>query len=756
MLIRKIQDIFIIFSLLSILSSCNSRNEDVISLQNLTQYVNPLIGTGGHGHVFLGANVPYGLVQLGPTQFSQGWDWCSGYHYSDSTIIGFSHQHLSGTGIGDLGDIMFMPVVGNVRTTRGMLPDPQTGIYSYFTHNTEIAKPGYYSVLLERFGINVELTATNRVGFHKYTFPKSDDARIIINMEHGTGWDAPVEGFLQQENDSVVSGYRKSSGWAKSQEIYFTAVFSKPMKSFIVSDSIFQKEGSSIIARKAYGQALFETDKGEEVLVKAALSPVSIENAKMNMQEELLGWDFQRTTANADKTWNEELNKIILESNGICNKRIFYSSLYHAMFFPCTYNDVNGDYRGADGKVYNDSTYTNLTVLSLWDAYRAAFPLMTIINPDITRNLGNTMVNIYKQQGKLPVWHLMGNETDCMVGNPGVCIMADLLLKGIDIDKKAAYEAMKVSTMLDGRGMNWLKGYGYIPCDKETSYESVAKGLEFAIADWSLAQVAKKTENKEDYNYFINRSKSYRHYFDKDLKFMRGISSEGKFREPFNPFRSIHMKDDYTEGNAWQYAWLVPQDVYGLIDLFGGQEHFVNKLDSLFIVKGDIGEHANDITGLIGQYAHGNEPGHHIAYLYPYVGQPWKTAEKVREILSDFYHNQPDGICGNEDVGQMSAWYILSSLGMYQVKPAGGEYIFGSPIIDEAILNIGNNKKFIIKAINNSKENKYIQSVRLNGRSYSKTYIKHTDITAGGILEFEMGKTPSKVYGIDTKNRPER
>lgn len=746
--------LLLLFGLLSGYSMHSENRKPDKKFAILTPFVDPFIGTGDHGHVFLGANVPYGFVQAGPSQYSQGWDWCSGYHYSDSTIIGFSHQHLSGTGIGDLGDISLMPVVGEVKTTRGTLPDQSTGIYSYFSHNRETVKPGYYAVHLSRFGIDVELTATARVGFHKYTFPKSAEARVIIDLEHGIGWDKPTEGFLIQENDSVVSGYRKSTGWARKQEVYFTAIFSKPIKNFIVSDSIVKKTGDSVKALKAYGQAVFETAKGESVYVKVALSPVSIENAKLNMQDELPGWNFEKTVAGADKLWNEQLNRIVIDTDSLRYKKIFYTALYHTMFFPAVYSDVNGDYRGADTKVYNDKTYTNLTTFSLWDTYRAAQPLMTIINPEASQNVARTFLHIYKQQGKLPVWHLMGNETDCMVGNPGICVMADLLLKGFDVDKEATFEAMKTSAMLDDRGMNWLKEYGYIPYDKENTYESVAKGLEFAIADWSLAQVAKKMGKTKDYRFFTNRSKSYKYYFDKTTKFMRGLSSQGKFHEPFSPFVSKHMRDDYTEGNAWQYTWLVPHDVHGLIGLFGGEKYFVSKLDSLFMAQGEIGNQSNDITGLIGQYAHGNEPSHHITYLYPFAGQQWKTAEKVRQILTEFYHDQPAGICGNEDVGQMSAWYILSSLGFYQVQPAGGVYVFGSPTVNKATLNVGKGKTFTVVAHNNSKENIYIQRVKLNGKPYTKSYINHADIVAGGILEFYMGQTPSKTFGAGKTDRP--
>lgn len=741
--IKKISLFTIVLGLSLGFFSCKEKQEASAGLENLTQYVDPFIGTGDHGHVFMGANVPFGLVQLGPTQFSQGWDWCSGYHYSDSTIIGFGHMHLSGTGIGDLGDIALMPATGEVKNTRGKLPDESTGIYSYFSHDKEKAKPGYYSVHLDRFNIDVELTATKRVGFHKYTFPESADSKVIFDLEHGIGWDSPFEGNLVQENDTVVSGYRYSKGWAKDQRIFFTAIFSKPIKQFTVSDSIAVKEGNSITARRAYAQASFETKDKEVVYVKVAISPVSIENAKLNMQAELPTWDFDKTVADADKAWNEELNKIQIETKDNVVKRTFYTSLYHTMIAPSEFCDVNKDYYGADQKMHQKGTFTNYTTFSLWDTYRAAHPLMTIIHPEKMNDIVNTMLTIYQQQGKLPVWHLVGCETDCMVGNPGISVVADAILKGYDgFDKELAYEAMKTSAMLDERGLKYLKEYGYIPYDKEPT-ESLAKCMEYAIADWSLAQVAQKMGKTDDYEYFLNRSKSYKHYFDKSTGFMRGLSSDGKWRTPFNPFESVHEQNDYTEGNAWQYTWLVPHDIDGLIDLFGSKEKFVQKLDSLFLVDGYLGDHASpDISGLIGQYAHGNEPSHHVLYMYPYIDQPWKTADKVREVLTTLYHDQPAGICGNEDVGQMSAWYILSSIGFYQVEPAGGKYVFGSPIVDKATIKVKDGKTFTVVAKNNSADNKYIQKVTLNGKPYNNFFINFEDIAAGGTLEFEMGNTP--------------
>ncbi|MDL2221973.1 GH92 family glycosyl hydrolase [Parabacteroides sp. OttesenSCG-928-N08] len=724
-------------------TSCNNNGEQSPALPNLTQYVDPYIGTGGHGHVFMGANVPFGMVQLGPSNIPQTWDWTSGYHISDSTIIGFSHTHLNGTGIGDLGDINLMPAVGEVTLSRGQVPDYNTGIYSLFNRDSEKAKAGYYAVRLDRYGIDVELTATKRVGFHKYTFPQSTESQVVIDLENGQCWDSPVEGYIEQESETVISGYRYSRGWANDQRLFFTATFSKPMKEFVVSESLDQKEGNSLKGRRVYGQARFDTDADEVVYVKVALSPVSIENAKMNMEAELPGWDFAQTVTAADRAWNEELNKVLIETDDLSVKRTFYTALYHTMIAPSEFCDVNRDYRGTDKEVYTNVDFTNYTTFSLWDTYRAAHPLMTIIHPEKMRDMIQTMLAIYQQQGKLPVWHLMGCETDCMVGNPGISVVADAILKGYDgFDKQLAYEAMKKSAMLDERGLGFFKEYGYIPYDKEP--EGLSKCMEYAIADWTVAQVAKEMGQMEDYDYFLKRSKAYSYYFDKESQFMRGLSSKGVFRPDFNPFESVHRDNDYTEGNGWQYTWLVPHDIQGLLNLFGSNEQFITKLDSLFVVEGSLGAHASpDISGLIGQYAHGNEPSHHVVYMYPYVGQPWKTADRVRQIMDIMYSDQPDGLSGNEDVGQMSAWYILTALGFYQVEPAGGKYIFGSPIIDKAEVKVQDGQLFTVIAYNNSDTNRYIQSVTLNGQPYDKYYLLFEDIIRGGTLELQMGDTPS-------------
>lgn len=679
---------------------------------SFTQFVNPYIGTGGHGHVFLGANVPFGAVQLGPTQITRGWDWCSGYHYSDSLIIGFGHMHLSGTGIGDLGDIAFLPTFDAKTYTER------------FSHDAEYVRPGYYTVRLADSKILVELTATQRAGMHRYTYPLSSKQPLLkLNLKQGIGWDKMTKCQLTQENPTTVSGYRLSEGWAKDQRVYFVAEFSRAVK-------LQEMQADSV------GVFSFD-DATKPLLVRVGISAVSVDNAKANLKAEIKDWNFDRVAQEADAAWNDELGKIKVETPNLDDKTIFYTGLYHTMIAPSVFSDVNGQYRGSDGKIYQGD-FVNYTTLSLWDTYRAAHPLMTIIHPEKQRDIAQTFLHIFQQQGKLPVWHLVGNETDCMVGNPGIPVLADIVLKGFDVDKKAAYQAMRTSSLLDERSLDNLKKFGYIPWNRDSTFETVAKGLEYALADACVAKVAKLLGEKKDYQYFFNRSKSYKYYFDKKTGFMRGVDN-GKFREPFNPFHSSHRNDDYTEGNAWQYTWLVPHDVPGLIKLFGGKRPFVTKLDSLFTISGDLGENASpDISGLIGQYAHGNEPSHHILYMYNYVGQHDKTAEKVREVLKTMYHNDFDGLSGNEDVGQMSAWYILSSLGIYQVEPAGGRYMFGSPLFDKAVVNVGKGKTFTIIAHNNSAKNVYVQQIKLNGRPYKKLYIDYKDIVSGGTLEFFM------------------
>ena len=690
-----------------------------------TQYVNPWVGTGGHGHVFLGANVPNGLVQLGPTEPTRGWDWCSGYHYSDNVLLGFSHMHLSGTGIGDLGDITFLPVKSVEQDS------------VYFTHQEETVRPGYYAIDLKDAGVKVELTATRRAGFHRYTFT-GKQGFVKLNLKHGIGWDALTSCKLVPVGDDMVVGYRKSTGWAKNQQVYFAAKFNTKVRFVGCEDNVFTLEVG---------------DVSKPVLVKVGLSAVSEKNAEMNLDAEIPAWDFDGAVRNATNAWNKALGKIQIQTHDATARRVFYTAMYHSMVAPSVFSDVNGEYRGADYKVHKGD-FTNYTTFSLWDTYRAKMPLMTLIHPDLAADVAKTFMNIYREQGKLPVWHLVGNETDCMVGNPGVAVLSDLVLKGFVKDREAAFQALRQSAMKDDRGLDLYKQYGYIPLDLDPTYETVAKHLEYALADAGVAKVAKLLGHQDDYEYFRKRAESYRRLFDPADCFLKGVDSKGNFRTPFNPFHAVHRQDDYTEGNAWQYNWLVPHDVHGLVSLFPSEKAFVSKLDSLFIVSGDMGAEASpDISGLIGQYAHGNEPSHHIIYMYNYVGQPWKAADLVRETLSTMYKDDFDGLSGNEDVGQMSAWYIISSMGLYQVEPEGGRFIFGSPIWDSAKLDLGNGKTFEIVAHDNSAANKYIQSCKLNGKKYTKSYIDYADIVKGGRLEFVMGAKPSK-FGTARKDRP--
>ncbi|MDR0765581.1 MAG: GH92 family glycosyl hydrolase [Odoribacteraceae bacterium] len=726
------KNITIYLLLLATASGCGTRENALV------RHVNPWAGTGGHGHVFMGASVPFGMVQLGPTSLPREWDWTSGYHISDTTVTGFCHTHLSGTGIGDLADISLLPVAGDVKIARGHAGDPASGTWSYFTRSSERARPGYYATRLDRYGVDVELTATARVGMHRYAYPPGASPSVVIDLENGTGWDAPVEGFLARADDSTVVGYRFSKGWARDQRVYFAARFSRPLLSLQLFDGGTPRAGGdSIRARRVHGKLLF-ADDARELLVKVALSPTSVTNALLNMEAELPGWDFDETSRQASAAWERELGKIRIKTRDEQVKRVFYTALYHAMIAPSLFCDVNGDYRGADGRVHRGAGFENYTTFSLWDTYRAAHPLATLIHPERVDDWINTMLYIYKQQGKLPVWHLAGCETDCMVGNPAIPVVADAILKGFaGFDRELALEACRVSAMLDERGMGLLKQYGYIPCDLYN--ESVATGLEYALADGALARAAARAGDDESAAYFLERSLAYRHYFDASTGLVRGRRADGSFREPFDPFNASHRTNDYTEGNAWQYTWLVPHDVEGLIALFGGRERFVEKLDSLFVVQGDLGADASpDISGMIGQYAHGNEPGHHVPYLYALAGEPWKTAERAREILSTLYHDGPDGLPGNEDAGQMSAWYVLSAIGLYQVEPAGGRFVLGSPLVDEAVIDVGDGRLFRVTARNNGPKNVYVRGVTLNGVALERPYVEYEEIIAGGELVFDM------------------
>lgn len=719
---------------LAALAACSSSkqpNQDNEPQERLTEYVNPLIGSGGHGHVFVGASVPFGMVQLGPTSINVTWDWCSGYHQDEATVIGFSHTHLSGTGIGDLFDVTVMPVTGEVTYARGMAEDQNSGMWSPADRTKEVVKPGYYSVPLTRYGIKAEMTATARVGLHRYTFPKADDAALVFDLQNGGCWDETTEAFMQAEGNNRIVGYRYSKGWAKNQRVYFVAEFAKPFDSFELKGY-----------KDMYGRASFSTAEGEEVMLKVAISPVSIEGAKLAMEKELPGWDFAAVQAAATDSWEKELARVKIETADKERKTVFYTAMYHAMIAPMLFSDVNGDYRGADDKVYNSST-PRYTCFSLWDTYRAKQPLMTIIQPEKAGEFVATMVDICDKQGDLPVWHLWGNETDCMVGDPGIPVVADAIVKNIKgFDHEAAFAAIKKTAAVEERGKEFRHKFGYIPCNLFT--ESVAFDMEYAIADAAAANAAKALGKQEDYEHFTKMSHSYRTFFDKETGFIRGVDENGKFNTPFNPYFSAHRSDDYCEGNAWQYTWLVPHDIEGYINLFGSKEACIARLDSLFLAPSTVeGDPSPDISGMIGQFAHGNEPSHHILYLYTMMGQPEKTAKWVREVMTTQYRNNFDGLSGNEDMGQMSGWYIMSALGFYQVEPAGARYWFGSPLFDRAELTVEGGK-FTIETVNNSDTNIYIKSISLNGKPHKLPYIEHSDIAKGGTLTIEMSDTPTK------------
>lgn len=701
-------------------------------------WVDPYIGTGGHGHVFLGVAAPFGAVQVGPTNINKGWDWTSGYHYSDSVLVGFSHLHLNGTGCCDSGDLLFMPYTGKKEFGKCCQEDTGRGYGSRYSHDRETALPGYYSVMLDDYDTKVELTATERVGFHRYTFPDNlDSKQLMIDLSENYGDDRTTDAFLSQTDEFTVVGYRYSTGWSKGeQRIYFSARFSMPVSAELI-DGTKEIADSSLRSTGAKGNICFP-ENAKTVLVKVGVSPVSIDNAVANLESEVPDWNFEKTMESTRDKWNRELSKVMVSGGDDRAKRVFYTCMYHAFLQPVLFSDINKDYRGADGQNYNSAEHDTYTVFSLWDTYRAAHPLYTILQPERVPAFINSMIDIYKTTGTLPVWHLYGSDTYEMIGIQSVPVIADAILKNFPgFDYEQAYEAMRSSMLGDYKGLNFVRDNEYIPADSVS--ESVAKGLEYALADWTVAQVAAKLGKKEDYRLFMDRAGYYRHYWDPSVRFFRGKNADGSRNAGFNPFRSVHRADDYCEGNAWQYAWLVPHDVDGLVSLMGGKEAFTAKLDSLFVLNEDLGNEVSpDISGLIGQYAHGNEPGHHIVYLYSLIGDHDKTAFWVDHILNNYYSDEPDGLEGNEDCGQMSAWYIFSSLGFYPVKPAGGEYVLGVPLFDSAEISLPDGKAFKVVTRGRRDGNIHINRVLLNGREHDGPTIAHADIMNGGTLEFEL------------------
>ncbi|GAB3414833.1 GH92 family glycosyl hydrolase [Niabella aquatica] len=728
--------------------------------QQYTDYVNPYIGSLGDGHVFVGANVPFGGVQLGPVNIMQkwdkqnGWGWCSGYNYKSEEILGFTHTHLSGTGIGDLNDLLMLPATGPVQIRPMQFGNEQSGYGAFFSHAKEKVIPGYYEVQLDKYGVKAALTATERTGYHQYTFQKTDNAHVLVDLGFAMGWDSPYDGVIRLAGDHTIAGYRFSKGWAPDQRFYFTLRFSRKIKAIdFYNDSLkADKQLNEVRGARSKAAIYFDVKPGESIEVQVGISAVSEANAALNIDQEIGTRSFSAIRNDAKEKWNKALSVINYDADEK-HKTIFYTALYHSLFAPNIHDDVNGDYLGADLKPYNRQKGTNYTNFSLWDTYRGLHPLMTIIQPQRVNDWVNNFLNIYKQQGKLPVWHLHSNETNCMVGYPAIPIIVDAYLKGFrEYDVNLAYEALKHSTMQQTDGIQYIQQLQYIPADSVV--ESVAKALEYAISDYAVAQMAEAMGKKEDHAYYMKRAGLYQMYYDTHVGYMRGRMANGSWRTPFDHQKAVHRDHDFTEGTAWQYTWLVPQDVKGLMKLLGGESIFSKRLDTFFSTPADLGPTASpDVSGLYGQYAQGNEPNHHIAYLYAYTGEPWKTAKLVRALTDSFFTVKPDGLCGNDDMGEMSTWYILSALGFYPVSPTKGDFILGSPLMKQAIIRLPGNKEFVINALNQSEDNIYIQKIALNGKPYTRSYLKYRDIMKGGVLTITMGKKPSS-FGKEKKDRP--
>ncbi|NLE33608.1 MAG: glycoside hydrolase family 92 protein [Bacteroidales bacterium] len=710
----------------------------VPSADDLTASVDPFIGTAAHGHVFPGATTPFGMVQLSPDNGTSGWDWCSGYNYADSMIAGFSHTHLSGTGIGDLCDILFLPSMHEFNLS---LPDSSASLAklnrTLFSHEAEQAAPGFYAVALAN-GVNVELTATPRCGIQRYTSVSDGTINVLVDLGFAINWDRPVDCRLSWDGTSLA-GRRISSGWAEKQFQFFSSEFSsEPSSVRMINRGEFT--GTSHVEGINIACILtFDLKRGDELIIKTGISAVDEEGAAANLDSEMPGWDFSGTAATARQAWQKQLAVIRAESSDSSLIRVFYTALYHTMIAPNLYSDTDGRYRGTDMEIHTAEGFSSYTVFSLWDTYRAAHPLFTLTVPGLVPDFINTMLAISDQQGRLPVWSLAGNETDCMIGYHSVPVIADAIHKkfsGFDYEK--ALGAALHTASLDLRGLNHYRNYGYIPSELEN--ESVAKTMEYCIDDWCIAQMAEEMGRKDIAEEFFARSRNYRNLFDSTILFVRGRMSDGSWRPDFDPLYSHHTRSDFTEGNGWQYTWLAPHDVDGLISLFGGREIFLDRLDSLFRVQEEVkGDHASpDISGLIGQYAHGNEPSHHIAYLFSMAGAPEKTESMVRRIMDEMYSDAIDGICGNEDCGQMSAWYVFSALGFYPANPADGRFILGSPALDGATLSLPSGKTFLIIAEGNSPQKRNVSEVFLNGERLARNYITYEEIIAGGELRFVM------------------
>lgn len=748
------KNFYLLLFFITSLLSCRTKEKQFEVTKTLTDYVDPMIGTGGHGHTYPGATVPFGMVQVSPVNGISSWDWCSGYHYSDSIAIGFSHLSLSGTGIGDLADIIFMPINKAVDLSPLVKLRDSLAYKSSYSHNNETASPGYYQLYLQDHQVNVELTASQRTGFHKYTFKEGDAKSVVVDLGFAINWDKPLETGLTVEDDYTITGYRHSTGWAKNQKVFFVAQFSEKIGDYNLFTDGKQAEGKQAGGTKVSGQVFFKNSTNNELHVKVALSSVSIANAKENLDKNL---DFQTAKIQAQDIWEQKLSAITVETPTDSLKTIFYTALYHTQLAPVTFSDENGEFRKENDSIVMAKGFAAYSTLSLWDTFRAEHPLLTLIAPDRVSDIINSMNAYYQGTDALPVWTLYANETNTMTGNHSIPVIVEAYLKGIGgFDPEVLFEAMKATMMNDKRGLKSYKEYGYIPFDIED--ESVTITLEYAYNDWCVAQMAKALGKDADYDYFLKRSKAYTYLFDAESGFMRGRSQDNKaWREPFDPKYSNHREDtDYTEGNAWQHSWFVPHDVENFIGLHGGDTVFTDRLEQLFTEASEItGDNVSvDISGLIGQYAHGNEPSHHIAYMFNKAHKPWRTQYWTRKILDTQYNASPDGLSGNEDCGQMSAWYVLSSIGLYPLNPASTTYEIGSPIFEKATIKIPNteNTYFTISAENVSRSNIYIQSATLNGAVFNQTFINHKTILEGGELHFVMGSEPNKNWAVNLAN----
>jgi len=745
-------------AVLVLLSSCKHK-ENVTEKRTTSniKFVDPFIGTGGHGHTYPGATVPFGMLQVSPDNGISKWDWCSGYHYTDSITIGFSHLHLSGTGIGDLNDIRFMPINKKVDLSKKITSRDDIPFKSSYSHKKEAATAGYYSVDLLDHNIKAELTASLRTANHKYSYAKEDEQSVIVDLGFAINWDKTIASGITIVDKNTISGYRHSTGWAKNQKVFFVAKFSKDIKKHeLVKEGVYVMDVNGVEGEKTTAQLFFETNSNEELQVKVGVSSVSVKNAFENIADQGTVFNFDEVKKDAEKIWDTTLNKIEIETSNEDLKTIFYTALYHTQIAPVTFSDVNGEFRLENDKIEKAEGYNAYSTLSLWDTFRAQQPLMTFMDQEKVADIINSMLAYYQTKNILPVWTLYGNETNTMTGYHSIPVIAEAYLKGIkgfDINK--AYEAMKATMMQDERGLDLYKKYGYIPHDLLD--ESVTITLEYAYNDWCVAQIAKVLDKTEDFDYFSKRSKAYEYLFDSKTGFMRGKDAKGtSWKTPFDPKYSAHrVHAEYTEGNAWQHSWFVLHDTENLVKMHGGDDKFNAHLEQLFTESSEItGDNVSaDISGLVGQYAHGNEPSHHIAYMFNFSNQPWKTQYWVRHILETQYSNNPDGLSGNEDCGQMSAWYVFSAMGLYPYSPASGEYQIGSPMFEKSTIKISETTNFVIEAENASKENIYIQSATLNDAVFNQTTISHATMLKGGTLKFVMGATPNKTWGVKNNNK---